>query len=261
MRSPDVGRLGIAGGARATLAMLFLAWVSAAAAQGAPSLSEDWEDADYSTKETRALTHAYARCVVRRQPAKASEAIARNVRTGAILSDYPMLVRPECLTRETKQSTRMRFGGDLYRYALADALVSRELAALPVPDLDSVAKLAHRDPGPPPAEVDSKGRKVGKRKLEEARSNYGRDVAFAFLSFYGECIVRADTAGAKALLTTTPDSAEESARFAALRPAFSRCLPEGQTLRFGKVALRGSVAINYYRLAHAARTPAAGDPK
>lgn len=225
----------------------------AAAPSLAQNLSDDWEDADYSTKQTRALTHAYAQCVVKRQPAKASEAIVANVASGTVLRDYRTLIRPECLVRQTRQSTRMRFGGDLYRYALADALVNRELADRPTPDLDSVPRLDHRDPGPPPGEVDSKGRKLGKRKLEAARQGYGRDAAFAFLSLYGECIVRADTAGAKALLVTTPDSAEEAARFAALRPALSRCLPEGQTLRFGKVALRGSVAINYYRLAHAAR--------
>jgi hypothetical protein len=231
--------------------------VLAAPGLAAP-LSDDWSDADYSTKETRALTHAYAQCVVRRQPAKAAEAIAANVGTGAILRDYGMLIRPECLTREVKQTTRIRFGGDLYRYALADALVNRELAAQPAPNLDSVPRLDHHDPGEPPKEVDSKGRKLSKRKLEAARESYGRDAAFAFLSVYGECIVRADTEGARSLLATTPDSAEEAARFAALGPTLSRCLPEGKTLRFGKVALRGSVAINYYRLAHAARASAGG---
>ena len=230
----------------------------AAPALAAPGLSDDWEEADYSTQETRALTHAYARCVVKRQPAKASEAIAGNVPTSAILRDYRTLIRPECLTRQTRQSTRMRFGGDLYRYALADALVNQELAAQPAPNLDSVPRLAHRDPGQPPQAVDSKGRKLGKRKFEAARESYGRDVAFAFLSAYGECIVRADPGGSKALLLTAPDSAEEGTRFAALRPSLSRCLPEGRTLRFGKVALRGSVAINYYRLAHAARASAGG---
>jgi len=228
----------------------------AAFAFGAPAFAEDWSDADYSTKETRALTHAYAQCVVKRQPAKASEAIAANVGNSVILRDYRMLIRDECLTREVHRATQMRFGGDLYRYALADALVNRELASLPAPDLDAVPKLDHHEPGEPPQAVDPKGRKIGKRKLEAAREAHGRDVAFAFLSQYGECVVRADTAGARALLVTTPDSAEETTRFAALRPAFARCLPEGRTMRFGKVALRGSVAINYYRLAHAARASA-----
>ena len=152
----------------------------------------------------------------------------------------------------------MRFTGDLYRYALADALVNRELAASSPPALESVPGLEHRDPGQPPREVDDKGRKLGKRKLEAARQSFNRDVAYAFLSHYGECAVRADPASAKALLVTKPDSEEESSRFAALVPTFSRCLPEGRTLRFGKVALRGSVAINYYRLAHAARATVGG---
>lgn len=225
------------------------------------SMSRDWEDADYSTKETRALTHAYAQCVVKRQPVKASQAILANVDNATMLREYSKLILGECLSSQVNQDTQMRFTGDLYRYALADALVSRELAAQPVPALDAVPRLGHRAPGAPPQPVDDKGRKLGKRKLEAARLNYTRDVAYAFLSHYGECIVRADTAGSKALLVTKPDSPEESARFAALRPTFSRCLPEGQTLRFGKVTLRGSVAINYYRLAHAARASAGGAPR
>ena len=56
---------------------------------------------------------------------------------------------------------------------------------------------------------------------------------------------------------TAPDSAEEAARFGALRPALAHCLSEGETLRSGKAALRGSIAVNYYRLAHAARAPEA----
>jgi hypothetical protein len=240
-------------------------WLAATATVALPALAaqglfEDWSDADYSTKETRALTHAYAQCVVKRQAAKASEAIGANVGNDTILRKYRMLIRPECLTRQIHQSTQMRFTGDLYRYALADALVNRELAAVPAPVLDPVPRLDHHEPGAPPQPVDSKGRKVGKRELEAARLIYGREVAYAFLSHYGECIVRADTAGAKALLMTKPDSPEESARFSALRPAFSTCLPEGQTLSFGKVALRGSVAINYYRLARSAQAASSRTP-
>jgi hypothetical protein len=244
----------IGGGALLTLTA---GAVALAPALAAPTSSEGWSDADYSTKETRTLTHAYARCVVKRQPAKASEAITENVDNETILRDYRMLIREECLTRQVHQSTQMRFTGDLYRYALADALVNQELAAQPVPALEAVPRLAHHEPGEPPQPVDARGRKLGKRKLAAARERYGREVTYAFLSRYGECIVRADTAGAKALLMTTPDSADETTRFAALRPSFSRCLPEGQTVRFGKVALRGSIAINYYRLAQAARTPEA----
>jgi hypothetical protein len=244
---PDRGGSGL----RMLLGAATLSLVVATPAVAAQGLSDGWSNADYSTKETRALTHAYARCVVKRQPAKASEAIVRNVDNGAILRDYRMLIRDDCLTRQVHQPTKMRFGGDLYRYALADALVNQELATQPVPDLEPVARLDHRNPGEPPQPTDAGGRKLAKRKFEAALQSYRENAAFAFLSRYGECVVRVDTAGAKALLVTGPDSVEEAARFAALRPALGRCLPEGETLRSGKAALRGSIAINYYRLAHA----------
>ena len=57
---------------------------------------------------------------------------------------------------------------------------------------------------------------------------------------------------------TTPGSAQETAQFGAMTTAFATCLPEGQTLAFGKLALRGTVAINYYRLAHAVAAPGGG---
>lgn len=239
-------------------ALLLLACACAATAQAASAQPEEWFPADYSTKETRALTHAYARCVVKRQATKASQAIVANIGNDAILRDYPMLIRGECLSREVRQSTRMRFTGDLYRYALADALVNRELAGEPAPNLASAPRLVHHEAGEPPRPVDSKGRKLSERKLEAAQQHHAHSAAFAFLSLYGECVVRADSAGAKALLLTVPDGAEEAAGFTALRPSLARCLPEGRTLRSGKVALRGSIAVNYYRLAHSARAAAGG---
>jgi hypothetical protein len=213
---------------------------------------------DYSTKETRALMHAYAKCVIKRQPAKAAEAILANVDNSTILKRYPMLLSGECLGNAARENVQMRFTGDLYRYALADALVNRELAGWTVPDLAPVPHLAHRDPGEPPARVTAKGRRIGKRNYAAALDAYEREVGYAYLSRYGECIVRSDPKGTKALLLTGPDAPAETAAFNALRPAFQACLTEGRTLRFGRVALRGSVAINFYRLAHTARAAAAG---
>jgi hypothetical protein len=223
-----------------------VAAVLLAPAAAAPS------DSDASTKETRAMMHAYAKCVVKRQGSKASHALLANVDNSTILRDYPMLVIGDCLARQVLTTTEMRFGGDLYRYALADALVNQELASRPVPDLNAVPPLAQREALEPPQQTAPNGKKLSKKKYEEAVESHNRSLAYAFLGSYGECVVRVDTAGAKALLLTAPDSPEESAGISALRPAFAQCLPEGQTLKFGKVTLRGSIAINYYRLAHAA---------
>lgn len=235
---------------RSFLPLLLLAMSQAATA--APS------DSDYSTKETRAVMHDYARCVVRRQPAKASVAIAANLDNAILLRKYPMLMSPDCLGDAAQEGVSMRFAGDLYRYALGDLLVNRELAGWTVPDLAAVPRLVHRDPGEAPSQVTASGKRLGKRTYEAALAAHEKQATYACLSRYGECAVRGDPTGSKALLLTSPDTPQETAAFNALRPVLERCMVEGRTIRFGRVALRGSIAINFYRLAHAARSAATG---
>ena len=213
---------------------------------------------DLSTKETRAVTHGYARCVVDRQHARASQAILANADNAEILRRYPKLIIGECLTRQLRTGATMTFSGELYRYALADALVAEEFSEAPAPVLAVTPALAHNTPGTPPPPLPADAGKSARKKYDEAVADYTESVGYAFLSRYGECIVRTDTPGAKALLLTDPDSEDEGRSFVALQDAFANCLEEGQTLTFGKVALRGSIAINYYRLAHAAGQKAAG---
>ncbi|HEX8307324.1 MAG TPA: hypothetical protein VF645_02770 [Allosphingosinicella sp.] len=210
-------------------------------------------DSDYSTKQTRAVMHAYAKCVVRKQPAKAAEAIAANLDNATLLRDYQGLFSPECLSDAAHGGVQMRFGGDLYRYALADALVNRELAGWAIPDLAALPPLAHRDPGEPPSQTTAGGKPLGKKKYDAALESHRKVATYAYLSRYGECAVRGAPAGSKALLLTVPDTPQESAAFDALRPVLERCMVQGQTVRFGRVALRGSIAINFYRLAHSVR--------
>jgi hypothetical protein len=226
------------------------------AAVASPSSTRAAQDSDLSTRETRSLMHAYAKCVVGREPRRASEALVRNINNRSILREYPQLIIGNCLVKQTKQSATMSFSGDLYRYALADALVGRELAALPPPDFSAVPRLAQRAAGEPPKPIGPNGRKLSAKKYQAALDDHKEDAAIAYIARYGECVVRSASAEARALLLTVPDSAEESARFGALRPALGTCLPENETLRFGRTTLRGTIAVNYYRLAHAARLTA-----
>lgn len=228
----------------ALVAMLAMAAAAAAPAGARPGVS---------TEKARAAMHAYAKCVVKWQGRKASEALIGNADNGTILREYKSLIDGECLEF---QVAKISFGGDLFRYALADALVNRELADQPVPDLTVVPGLAHRAPPEPPAPLPAEAGKAARKKFEKARADYEEAVAIGFLSSYGECIVRHNPAGAKALLLTVPDSPQERSGFDLLRASFAACLVKGRTLRFGRVALRGSIAINYYRLAHAARSAA-----
>jgi hypothetical protein len=190
--------------------------------------------------------------VVQAKGGKASEALLANADNSTIIRNYPMLIISACLKGPPLATTQMRFGGDLYRYALADALVSKEFSSAPAPQLDAVPRLAHREPEPAPAALGPHAKRSDRRKHEEALRNHEKSTGYHFLSLYGECIVRSNAAGAKAVLLTSPDSPDEAARFGDLRPTLGRCLPEGRTLSFGKVTLRGAIAINYYRLAHAA---------
>ena len=240
--------------------MRLLLTLAAAAALMQPLLAQPARKSDVSTKETRAMMHNYAKCVVERRHARASEAILSNLDNGTILRKYPMLVIGECLRGPAFATTKMSFSGDLYRYALADALVNKELAGAPPPDVAQAPALVHREAAPAPQEVNAKGKKLSQKDLDKALQDHRESIAFRWLALYGECIVRSDAAGAKALLLTVPDSPEEAARFVALRPAMELCVPEGQTLKFGKVVLRGSIAVNYYRIARAAPTPAEKAP-
>jgi hypothetical protein len=214
-------------------------------------------ETDLSTKETRAVVHAYAACIVKRQPAKAAEAIGRNVDNGTMMREYPKLFDGDCLSTGPAETLEARFGGDLYRYAIADALVRRDLASFARNDFSAVPRLDHREPTEP-AQVDRKGKKLSAKNYQASLASYQKSRAFSYLSKYGECVARLDPAAAQALLLTKPDAPDEAARFKALLPALSTCLPEGQTLSFGKVALRGTIAVNYYRLAMAARSAATG---
>ena len=224
-------------------------------AAGTPAVAQS-DDSEFSTKEIRAITHAYARCVVARHTGRASQALLENADNSTILRRYPSLVDGECLVDQMHSDATMRFSGDLYRYALADALVNRELAAAPAPVLEGVPRLEQQALPERPQAPEAGAKKSVRRKYEEAVESYKRAAAYDFLARYGECVVRVDAAGAKALLLTKPDSPDEGAAFTRIGDALGTCLPEGETLRFGKVALRGSIAVNYYRLAHAARTAA-----
>ena len=112
----------------------------AALALGTAAHAQDG-DADFSTREIRAITHGYAKCVVAKHGAKASRALIENLDNSALRRRYPMLIDGDCLVRQTRTSAKMRFDGDLYRYALADALVNRELASASPPVLDGIPRL------------------------------------------------------------------------------------------------------------------------
>lgn len=229
--------------------VLFVAGLMAAVV---PGLLRAAPQSDLPVGDTRRAVHDYAICVVKRRASEASEALLSDIDNVTLMKRYHSLIDGDCLTRSLHASVKMSFPGDLYRYALADALFARELANYTLPDLSDVPPLERRalpDAPKPPAANASKSEKS---RYQDDLDHYVQAEAFRAVGEYGECVVRKNPSAAKALLLTNPETPAETSSFNALRPALGECLPEGRTFAFGKLVLRGTIAVNYYRLAHAA---------
>ena len=96
--------------------------------------------------------------------------------------------------------------------------------------------------------------------LPVAATEYRADVAgmppavangYVALHAFGECVVRADPAAARALVISQPATEAEHAAFAALAPRLGECLNNGNDVRFTKLVLGNVVAEAMYRLAAA----------
>lgn len=197
----------------------------------------------------RKVMHDYARCVVKAQPKRAAEAIIADVSNSVIMKHYSDLISSECMG-QTGGDVQMTFSGDMYRYALADALVNANFATKGENDFSNRLPLAHLR-APSQTELEAELAKASsKRKRAEIEQQYSKDAAVEWLSRYGECVVRADPVRSRLWLLTPPDGPEEMSRINDLRSSFSDCL-SGGTLKFSRVNMRGTVAINYFRLANA----------
>jgi hypothetical protein len=202
-------------------------------------------------RQIEALVAGYADCVVKRHEKAAAEAILTDASDQDLTSKYPELVQSNCIPMKLGDYVQVRFTPTNMRNAIATALVRRELGNLPPPALDDVPRLSHRV-GRDSPELSSG--KLGRHAAEAATIAFERRQLAAYLSRYGECVVRVDPAAAKVLLLADQFTSAEAAAWNGMSVALGTCLAEGRSLQFDKGSLRGSIAVNYYRLASAART-------
>jgi hypothetical protein len=207
------------------------------------------------THEVRMIQAQYGECVVKKQYEGARDFVLTPDLEGG---DWRRAVRKvsdgHCLmvAATAANGVEMTFPSDMMRYTLAEALIRRDFASGAPPSLKNAGPIVQ------PTLDESKyvpkpGRKARKADLEEMAEQRSKQLALVYLAQYGECVVRAETSSSYALLKTQPDSLEESAAFASLKPVLGECMPAGQTLAFSKTTLRGTIAMNLYRLAHAPR--------
>jgi hypothetical protein len=244
-----------------TALLVFSALLASAAAQPTGSRIGGFDEfanaQQEDSREVRLIGVRYADCVVRRQPAAASTYVLAQA-TKLAVRDYRRLLDRlsdgNCLVNAAKSfgAVQMRFPQDTMRYTLADALFRAQGPTAPLVVPTTLPALAH--PSFDEAEYRAAVAKGGsKRRLEELETQRVRSIGRTFLSSFGECVVRFDPANAHALLRSTVLTAEENSAFVALRPAFGQCLDQGQNLSMNKAILRGTIALNHYRLAQALR--------
>lgn len=203
-------------------------------------------------KGARAFYFAYGNCVVKGQEKRAADAIQSNVDDTRFLKRYPTLADGGCL--KMRQGTWGFFSvqADKVRYAVADALVRTEF---PIPgnlNFSSVAPLDHGPALTEPEKVRPNGKPVNKDIYAKAVAEYRLKFGARLWSKIGECVVRQEPLTAHALLMSQPNTSEEDAQFSKLKAALATCLPESDALQLQELPLRGTIAVNFYRLAKGA---------
>ncbi len=205
----------------------------------------------------RKVAYAYAACVVRKHHQKASEAIVATASNHAITHQLSQIVDADCLGSAAGYGVDMRFPNDTYQYALADALVNAEFVSRGDTSFADRLPLAQPEIVTPEQEMTRLEKAKDARQRKEVQDSVVKQNALAWISRYGECVVRRDPVNARYWLLTPAETAEETSRIKAMQPAFGSCLGSG-TLRFTRTVIRGSVAVNYYRLAKATIVSDAG---
>ncbi|WP_293883463.1 hypothetical protein [Sphingomonas sp.] len=207
-------------------------------------------------KEVRSIMYDFATCVIKKNHRRAADAIISNVNNTEMLKRYSDLADGKCLGA-VAGNVQLSFVGDQFSYALADALVNADFAVsgpvdfankLPLAPLSRTMKAEFE------ASLEKEKSKRMRVKMEE---NFRKNQTLTWLSSYGECVARQNPPAVRLWLLTKPSGPEELSRINVLRPAFAACMDKG-TVSFGRVVMRGTVAINYYRLAMATPQPVSG---
>ncbi len=196
--------------------------------------------------EVRDIALEFATCVVKRRPELASryvlDATYRPER-----GEYRKLFDPGCVPTDGRRFTALAGGRQQMSFALAEALVRRQYPSASMANVTAAAPLDH---SLPPLEPTHKSKPLAAETLADLEK---RRVAGQAISILGECVVRAHPAAAHGLLLTEPGSTSEDQYLVALQPAAGNCVEKGAAISLTKYSLRGTIALNYYRLANAPR--------
>jgi hypothetical protein len=235
------------------VARAFLGVIAFAGVLAAPTAVNAAAPKGALQEDLRRAASDYADCVVRSYAPIVRGVILQNFGNTQISEDSlaRRLITGTCI--EGPQSDvaigrqappGIRFGGDLFRYSLADALVRNDYPEIRNFDFNTVPPLSHRDPSP----IEPSLASGTSRKAKMAQQAHATAVGAALFSRFGECVCRRDPGNAHKLILSRIMTDGENAAFSALAPALGQCLSSGQ-MRLSREVVRGLVALNFYRLA------------
>ena len=177
-------------------------------------------------KDTRRVVQDFAQCLTRRNLSAVTDFLNRGMTS---LSPALRSRAPDCLGASIESDESMLKGGvGSFRYALAEALITRKFGDKGIGDLSVVAPLDLTQLAP--------GQNPG-------------------LNALSECVIRRDPGGSWALLRTEAASPQEKTLFLRLAPAMQACVVHGTTLKMQAFFMRGAIAETYYLLSKAPRLP------
>lgn len=218
-------------------------------------LAKRVQTSDRKPAEVRLVQKNFGDCVIKKQAAAASHfVLVADLDKADWRKSVSKIADGACLLAVAAASdgVEMTFPGDTMRYALADALVRQEFRSAPAPGIELAAPLIQ--PKFDESEYEPKpGKKTNAKQLTAMADSRLKRIGVVYLAEYGECVVRKNPSQSHALLMADPDSVQEGAAFRAVTSALGECLTAGQSLSFNRMTLRGAIAMNYYRLAHAPR--------
>ncbi len=204
-----------------------------------------------TTSQSREVMRDFAECMVRSYNRDARTLVAIDD-TAILTPAQTQLFRSECLRRTG--ASMLKGSHSLYRFALAEALLHRDYRKAPPPNPALAAPIDHpifAANAAQPATYKPTGATAWPDFRDRAR-------AYSVVSAFGDCVVRAGPAKAWALLQTKVSSPAEKAALAGLAPEMGSCVPAGAKIELSPNNIRGSIALNYYRLSLAPRAAASG---
>lgn len=213
-----------------------------------------------SAVEGRKAAYEFAECTMKRNGRLASRIVLEQLRNSEIMDENRLLISGDCVPAGG-WTMEMRFPELHLQYALATVMVQSD-PTLTITEPSSIAPLKHR--GIDEAEYRSKpGKQVSEKRAAELLENRNEALVRVALSLIGECVVRAAPAKSEALVRSEVAGAAEAAALRSILPDLQGCILAGKQFNFSREMLRGTVAMNFYRLAKAPRVPApaAGAPK